>query len=181
MREKLNEPEKDPTAGVIYRFIIRPILRPVAHDGTKFIVRLRPTFNLVCVVMLVMLDIGFATDSIPAILGISTNRFVVFSVNAMALLGLKPMYYVLAVLKSRFVLLGKGLGFVLSYIGVKLVIEADDWLVVDNPLNVHIPITVSLIITVTFITCSIIASLIYTRGSKNSNYNEYRDRITVGV
>ncbi len=68
-------------------------------------------------------DVVFALDSIPAIFGITTDWFIVFTSNICAILGLRSMYFLLAVVVDRFVYLGPGLGIVLSFIGLKMVLS----------------------------------------------------------
>ena len=68
-------------------------------------------------------DLVFALDSIPAIFGITTDRFIVYTSNVCAILGLRSMYFLLAAVVDRFVYLGTGLGIVLSFIGVKMLLS----------------------------------------------------------
>lgn len=68
-------------------------------------------------------DLVFALDSIPAIFGITTDWFIVFTSNICAILGLRSMYFLLAAVVDRFVYLGPGLGIVLSFIGAKMVLS----------------------------------------------------------
>jgi tellurite resistance protein TerC len=67
-------------------------------------------------------DVVFALDSIPAIFGVTTDWFIVFTSNICAILGLRSMYFLLAAVVDRFVYLGPGLGIVLSFIGTKMVL-----------------------------------------------------------
>ncbi len=68
-------------------------------------------------------DIVFAVDSVPAVYGITEDPFLVFATNAFALLGLRALYFVLEGLLSRLVHLAYGLGVILAFIGVKLVLH----------------------------------------------------------
>jgi tellurite resistance protein TerC len=68
-------------------------------------------------------DVVFAVDSIPAIFGITTDWFIIFTSNVCAILGLRSMYFLLAAIVNRFVYLGMGLGIVLSFIGVKMLLS----------------------------------------------------------
>jgi tellurite resistance protein TerC len=79
-------------------------------------------------------DVIFAVDSVPAILAITRNEFLVFSSNAFAILGLRALYFLLADAQDRFVYLDKGLGIVLAFVGVKFLIAE----------FVEIPVAVSL-------------------------------------
>ena len=91
----------------------------------------------------------FAVDSIPAIFGITTDTFIVFSANAFALLGMRALYALLAGASDRFRYLGVGLAFILIFIGAKMLLE---WLV-------HIPVALSLGVIVLALALSIAASL----------------------
>jgi tellurite resistance protein TerC len=68
-------------------------------------------------------DLVFATDSIPAIFGITRDPFIVYTSNVCAILGLRSMYFFLAAVVSRFAYLGTGLGIVLIFIGIKMLIS----------------------------------------------------------
>ena len=68
-------------------------------------------------------DLVFALDSIPAIFGVTTDWFIVFTSNICAILGLRSMYFLLANVVDRFAYLGAGLGIVLSFIGAKMVLS----------------------------------------------------------
>ena len=99
-------------------------------------------------------DVIFAVDSIPAILAVSRDTFIVFSSNAFAILGLRAMYFLLADLMHRFIYLKLGLAFVLIWVGIKMLL-----------LDVYkIPTSVSLGVVAVIIAISIITSLRATRG-----------------
>lgn len=69
-------------------------------------------------------DVVFALDSIPAVFGVSRHVYVVFAANAFALLGLRPMFFLVSGLLDRLVYLSTGLAAILAFIGVKLVLES---------------------------------------------------------
>ena len=95
----------------------------------------------------------FAVDSVPAILSISTDRFVLFSSNALAILGLRALYFLLEAVRERLVYLPKGLGVILFYVGLKMIVA--EW--------VHIDPFVSLAVILGLLTVTIVASLRATR------------------
>jgi tellurite resistance protein TerC len=68
-------------------------------------------------------DVVFATDSIPAIFGITQDPFIIYTSNVCAILGLRSMYFLLASVMRKFAYLGAGLGLVLTFIGVKMLIS----------------------------------------------------------
>lgn len=128
------------------------------YVGQKFWVRrsgrLIATPLLAVVVIVEVTDIIFAVDSIPAIFAITQEPFLVFSSNALAILGLRAMYFLLADLIHRFVYLKLGLSLVLVWVGVKMIV---------SHLWVKIPTVASLSVVITLITVSVVASLWATR------------------
>ncbi|MFY9488340.1 MAG: TerC family protein [Solirubrobacterales bacterium] len=99
-------------------------------------------------------DLVFAIDSIPAIFAITTDKFIIYTSNAFALLGMRALYFLLADAMKRFVYLQAGLAVVLIFVGVKFMIS--EW--------VHIPIGVSLGFIAVAAGASIGVSLWVTRG-----------------
>ncbi|WP_327370549.1 TerC family protein [Streptomyces sp. NBC_01217] len=69
-------------------------------------------------------DLVFAVDSVPAVLAVSNDAFIVYTSNAFAILGLRALYFMLAGLLDRFHYLSKGLALILTFIGVKLILQA---------------------------------------------------------
>jgi tellurite resistance protein TerC len=116
-------PEKNPVLKLVRRFI------PVTADyhGQQLFARekkrLLATPLFVTLVLIEATDVVFAIDSVPAILAISRDPFVVFSSNAMAILGLRTLYFLLAGARDRLVYLNKGLGVILFYVGVKMIVS----------------------------------------------------------
>ena len=113
-----------------------------------------PIFLTIAVIGII--DLVFAVDSIPAIFGITLDPFIVFTSNAFAILGLRNLYFLLADAKDRFHYLSVGLAFVLMWIGVKMILPAinHDW---------KVPPLVSLVIVLSILTLSIVASLLRTK------------------
>ena len=129
-----------------------------AYHGQKFLIRragvIVATPLLAVLVLVEITDIIFAVDSIPAIFGVTSEPFIVFTANAFAILGLRAMYFLLADLIHRFTYLKLGLAFVLIWVGIKMLL-----------LDVYkIPTSVSLAVVAVIITVSIVASLRATRG-----------------
>jgi tellurite resistance protein TerC len=94
-------------------------------------------------------DVVFAVDSIPAILAVSREPFIVFSSNAFAILGLRALYFVLAGMAGKFRYLNLGLGVILAFVGVKMIIA--EWY--------HFPTWISLLVIAGVLTVTIVASL----------------------
>ncbi|WP_169078458.1 TerC family protein [Microcella alkalica] len=129
-----------------------------AYHGQKFLIRkagvIVATPLLAVLVLVEVTDIIFAVDSIPAIFGVTSEPFIVFTANAFAILGLRAMYFLLADLIHRFIYLKLGLAFVLIWVGIKMLL-----------LDVYkIPTSVSLAVVAIIITVSIVASLRATKG-----------------
>ena len=121
--EEMNEKEN----GVI-RMLRRRVPITDAFDGTKLRVTEggRRVFTPLLVVFIALgtTDLVFALDSIPAIFGITTSAFIVFTANVFALMGLRQLYFLLGDLIDRLVYLKYGIAFILAFIAVKLVLHA---------------------------------------------------------
>jgi tellurite resistance protein TerC len=94
-------------------------------------------------------DVIFAVDSIPAILAVSREQFIVFSSNAFAILGLRALYFLLADLRDKFDYLQPGLAVILAFVGVKMIVA--EWY--------HIPTFASLGVIALVLAVAIVASI----------------------
>ncbi|MGB1014548.1 MAG: TerC family protein [Nannocystaceae bacterium] len=96
-------------------------------EGPKFFVRqggqLFATSLFVTLLMIETADVVFALDSIPAIFGISTDPYIVFTSNVCAIMGLRAMFFLLENVIDKFSYLNYGLGLILSFVGAKMVLE----------------------------------------------------------
>lgn len=120
----------DPHDTKIYRFINR-ILPVAKHDGEgKFMItengKRMYTSLAVVVLMLAAIDLVFALDSIPAVMGISRNKLVIYTSNIFAVLGLRSLFFLLRGAVSKFDYLQQGIAVVLVFIGIKML--AENWL-----------------------------------------------------
>lgn len=155
-QDKQIEPEKNP----VIKFFRR--VMPVTHElrGDKFFVfengKRYATPLFLVLILIETTDLIFAVDSIPAILAVTQDRFIVYTSNVFAILGLRSLYFALAHVIHRFVYLSTGLAVILVFVGLKMVL-------VDV---IKIPTYVSLIVIAVIITASIIFSLRKTRGEK---------------
>jgi tellurite resistance protein TerC len=131
------------------------------YAGTKFFVREAgkrvATPLLAVVVAIEAADLVFAVDSVPAVLAVSDDAFIVYTSNAFAILGLRALYFLLAGLLERFHLLSKGLSIILAFIGVKLVLQAGHKTISHS--IPEIPSLVSLGVIVTVLTAAVVLSL----------------------
>ena len=154
--EKPMEPEKN----VLVR--LTHMLMPVTPDfhGKSFFARvdgrLHATRLFVAVQFLELTDIVFAVDSVPAIFALTDEPFVVFTSNVFAILGLRNLYFMLRGAVDKFHLLKYGLGIVLIFVGLKM-------LVLNRMYGGHFPIGLSLGVIVCVIGGSVLLSLLFPR------------------
>nr|WP_197973120.1 MULTISPECIES: TerC family protein [Streptomyces] len=147
-------------------FAVRALRRivPVRDEyaGTRFFVkeagRRVGTPLLAVVAAIEAADLIFAVDSVPAVLAISDDVFIVYTSNAFAILGLRALYFMLAGLLDRFHYLNVGLAIILSFIGVKLVLQASHKII--SPAVPEIPSPVSLAVIVVVLAASVGLSLL---------------------
>ena len=116
----------EPHESAIVRFATKYIRISRHYDGDKFIVKKNGvrtgTLLLLVLITVEFTDLIFAVDSIPAIFGITTDRFIVYTSNIFAILGLRTFFFLLADLADRFHYLKIGLAFILTFIGVKMLL-----------------------------------------------------------
>ncbi len=133
---------------------------PMTEDyvRSKFVVRDEGRWMftpLILVLILInVMDLVFAVDSIPAVFAITTDQFIVYTSNICAILGLRSLYFLLAHLVDRFVYLKTGLALVLGFVGTKMV--SAEW--------IHLPNWASLGVIIAILSITIILSLRATRG-----------------
>jgi tellurite resistance protein TerC len=116
------EPEHNPVVRFVTRYV--PITRH--YERRKFFTMVDGkrvgTLLLLVLIVVEVTDLVFAVDSIPAIFGVTTDRFIVYTSNVFAILGLRTFYFLLAGVVEKFHYLKIGLGIVLGFIGVKMLL-----------------------------------------------------------
>ncbi len=116
----------EPHESAIVRFTMKYIRISKEYDGEKFFVvkdGVRTgTLLLLVLIVVEFTDLVFAVDSIPAIFGITTDKFIVYTSNIFAILGLRTFFFLLAELADRFHYLKYGMAFILTFIGVKMLL-----------------------------------------------------------
>jgi tellurite resistance protein TerC len=122
-KEEENNPEDNPALKLARRYIrttsdYHGDRFSIMQDGKRYAT---PLFLVLITIELT--DLIFAVDSVPAVLAISNNTFVVYTSNIMAILGLRALYFVLAGMMGRFHYLGTGLALILLFIGAKMVLS----------------------------------------------------------
>lgn len=152
------DPERNPVLRLTRRFV--PMTEDFQDDN--FFVRhqgkLMATPLFAVIIVIGTTDVVFAVDSIPAIFSITSSAFIVWSANAFAVLGLRPLYFMLAGMIERFVYLDLGLAVVLIFVGAKFIYS--------GAFDAKVPIWVSLPFILIVVLGSILASLYKTRGQQ---------------
>lgn len=124
---KHGDTEEDFSQNSIIRFVKRYVPQTDHYRENKFIVvengRRLATPLLTVLIIVELSDIIFAVDSVPAVLAVTQEKFLVFSSNAFAILGLRALYFLVADLKDRFIYLNNGLAVILTFVGVKFLIS----------------------------------------------------------
>ena len=148
-------PEKNPVLRIFRRLV------PVTENyvGGKFFVRsdgLSATPLLIVLLVVESTDLLFAVDSIPAILAITLNAFIVYTSNVFAILGLRSMYFALAGMMEFFHYLHYGLSVVLIFVGAKMLVSH----------YYEIPTVVALAVVVLVLGISVLASLLFPKAEE---------------
>ena len=154
-----DEAEIHPEKNLVLRAVRKVIPSTNEYDGQKLFTikngKRLATPLLAVLIMVESTDVVFAVDSIPAILAVSHNQFIVFSSNAFAILGLRSLYFLLNGMQDRFRYLNLGLGVILAFVGWKMLASFFlDW---------HPPTWTSLVVITVILTITITASLLRDR------------------
>jgi len=161
--------EPDPNGNGLIRWVASRVPTSSEYDGTKMITRVAGSRALTPMALVILAigttDLLFALDSIPAVFGITSEAYLVFAVNAFALMGLRQLYFLLQGMLGRLQYLNKGLAVILGFIGVKLVLEAIH-ATTSLPVPV-IPVWLSLVVIVGVLTLTAVASVFMTRRSED--------------
>ncbi len=149
------ETEVDPEKNFIVRLFRKflPVSK-TSHGEKMFIIENNKLYATPLFLVLLVIessDLIFAVDSIPAILAISKDTFIVYTSNIFAILGLRSLYFAIAGVMDYFRFLKAGLAFVLTFVGAKMLISF---------LNIDIPIIFSLAVIIAILLISILASVV---------------------
>ena len=148
-KDKEVHPERNPVLKLVRNFV--PVTK--GYHGSHFFIkkmgRIMATPMFVVLIVIETTDLVFAIDSIPAILAITRDEFIVYSSNAFAILGLRALYFALSGIMDMFHYLHYGLSAVLVFVGVKMLI-ADIY---------HIPTPYALGFIALALTISVVASI----------------------
>ena len=150
------EPEKNLLVRLVGKYL------PVSADSRshRFFLkekgRIAVTSLFLTLLVVESSDVIFAMDSIPAILAVTTDPFIVYTSNVFAILGLRSLYYLLANVMDMFVFLKAGISFILAFVGVKMIISD------HYPIPIHISLMV-----IAFVLATAIATSLYAGKRKN--------------
>jgi tellurite resistance protein TerC len=143
-------------ANIAVRLVRRIVPTTDRYNGQKLFTKANgkrlatPLFAVL--VLIETTDVVFAVDSVPAILAVSRESFIVFAANAFAILGLRSLYFLLGGMQGKFRYLNVGLGVILAFVGIEM-------LLVGKPFELHLPTFVSLGVIAAVITAAVVASL----------------------
>jgi len=138
--------------------IVRRVL-PVSKDyhEDKFVIVENGVRKITPLLMVLLMiegtDVVFALDSVPAVLSVTTDSFIVFSSNIMAILGLRSLYFAIVGVLQKLRFLQYGLAVVLVFLGIKMIIG--DF--------IHMPVWVSLAVICSILTMAIVSSLMWSK------------------
>lgn len=153
----------DPDKNIVVRGFKK--IMPVSTDshGGKFFVRnagvLAATPLFLALLVIESTDVVFAVDSIPAVMGITTDMFIVYTSNVFAILGLRSLYFALAGVMSAMYYLKYGLAVILAFVGIKMLLPI---------VGYHVDVVVSLGIILSVLLISIVASVVRSKHLKQT-------------
>jgi len=160
-----HDDDDDDSSKVDNSFAVRTLRKMVrivdGHHGGKLMIRddkgrRALTTLAVCLVVVELTDIVFALDSIPAVLSVTTNSFIVITSNIFAIMGLRSLYFVLAGAMAKFQYLKMSLAVLLIVIGAKMILHG----------HVHFGHFLSLAVIAGILTLGVVASIIATKRAK---------------
>ena len=168
--------KSDPSQNIIVRWFRR--LYPVTDKmhGDRFFVTedgwRKATPLLVALLVIETTDVAFAVDSIPAVFSVSRDPFIVLTSNVFAILGLRALYFALAALAKYFTYLKYGLGTILIFFGIKMLLAMNEYINTlgaffgfnMNVPHIEVPTSVSLTVIFGILLLSMLLSVMVTRG-----------------
>ncbi len=143
----------DPSRNVVVRLVGKLVPLDASARGDHFFVKSRGRWHgtslLVVLLVVATTDFVFALDSLPAILGITRDPFILYTSNAFAILGMRVLYFLLAAILPKFRFLNYGLSLILVFIGARMLLTR----------FIHVSTEVTLLLVVGILAVSVIASL----------------------
>ena len=153
------DPERSRFLKLVRRFVPSTDTTHGAHLFTKVDGRRLATPLFAVLLLVEATDVIFAVDSVPAVLAVSHEQFIVFSSNAFAILGLRALYFLLADAHAKFTYLQHGLAVILAFVGVKMIVA--EWY--------HIPTALSLGVIGVILVVSIFLSLRFGQATEHGD------------
>ena len=168
------DPSKNIFVKVFKRFF--PVSAQM-HGGDFFVKeggRRLATPLLIALIVIETTDVAFAVDSIPAVFSVSRDPFIVLTSNIFAILGLRALYFALAAIAQYFGYLKYGLGIILSFVGIKMLLTMDEYVngfgrligVELNMPHIEVPTPLSLAIIFGVLLLSILLSVVVNKAKK---------------
>ncbi len=155
LKEK-DEKDQNLDTNKVLKFLNNILPIAEGHHGKRFFIRIHKKLHItnlfLCLLMIEFSDIIFAVDSIPASFAISQSRFIIFTANAFALLGLRSLFFVVEYILHKFHLITKALAVILFFIGGKMLLGI---------FHIHISSAISLSVLFGIIFAAIILSQIF--------------------
>ena len=164
----LEDPDEEPDFhnNPALRFLRRILPLTEDYDGRRLVTsagtRRMFTPLVIVIAAIGVANVVFALDSIPAIFGLTSDAYIIFTANALALMGLRQLYFLIGGLLEKVVYLSRGLAVILGFIGVKLIVEALHHSHLDELGSFHLPeigIVTSLLFIVATLTITTVLSL----------------------
>jgi tellurite resistance protein TerC len=147
-----------------YKFFSKYIPVSKQKPDGKFFVRengkLMATSLFLCLLVVEVTDVVFAVDSVPAILSVSNDTFIIFASNVMAILGLRALFFLFDAIKDKFRYLGTGVAIVLGYVGIKMLLGSHFGIGDFHLPGYHIPTLLSLGVITSILGGSVLLSSI---------------------
>ena len=156
-------------------FIVRLFKRffPVTDQlhGEKFFFERKATPLFIALLVIETTDVAFAVDSIPAVFSVSRDPFIVLTSNIFAILGLRALYFALAAVSRYFTYLKYGLGIILIFVGIKMLLAMNEYindlgslmgLSINMP-HIEVPTPISLAVIFGILLLSMLASVFITK------------------
>ncbi len=164
------EVDVEPDKNFVLKIFRKFVPSTEQYEGKKFLIRragkTMATPLLAVLIVVETTDLLFAVDSIPAVLAITRDAFIVFTSNVFAILGLRAMYFALSGMFKLFHYLHYGLSAILVFVGVKMLLSNDRLVLFGVPLHGEIPTPIVLTIVGGILALSVIASLAFPEKQK---------------
>lgn len=158
-----SEEEEDPSNNPVVRYARRVLPLTPTWVGDRFLVKengkrlFTPLF--IVLICIEISDLIFAVDSIPAVFGITQDQFIIFTSNVFAIMGLRSLYFVLSGVIDKFHYLKPGLGLILAFVGVKMLLGHTDYKIGNE---------FSLAFTILVLVASIVGSMVFPKATSGS-------------